>query len=331
METVGGQRALREHAERLGVAHEVEDPVKIRVGLGLGAALGARELFTVADVSEEVGLDSLWFAERLVGDQLAPLAAMAAVAARTRRLRLGSSAIILPGCDPVRLAKEIATIRELSQGRLIPVFGLVASGSGDRALLRVPNGAAGRWADEALGVMRRLWAGETVDHEGEFFSYAGLRVGPRTAASPPMDVWTGGHSPAAISRAGRLADGWLPSFLPAARYFELAQRIIEAAGSAGRSWDLGHLGLVVPYVPRGGEISAGPVLGALSGRIRNGDVEDVVVDDATRLLAHIRRYVEGGASKFVALPVVAPSDWAEEIDWLQESVARPLRELSPPA
>ena len=327
---VGGQRELREYAEQIGTPCEVEDPVKVRVGLGLAAALRARDLWTVADTSEAVGLDSLWFAERLAGDQLAPMAAMAAVAARTSRLRFGSSALILPGRDPVRLAKELATIDELSGGRLIPVFGLVAPGSGDRELLRVPEGAAGRWADEALAVMRRLWAGERVDHSGEFFTYTGLRVGPRTTDSPPMDVWTGGHSAAAVSRAGRLADGWLPSFVPPQQYAGLARQVIAAAGDAGRGWDIGHFGMVVPYVPRGSEDAAERPLAVLARRVRDAEVEDVVVTDPDRLLEQLSRYVEAGASKFVALPVVAPADWVEEITWLQESVALPLRGLSLP-
>jgi probable F420-dependent oxidoreductase len=228
-----GQAALREHAERLGIDHEVEEPEKVRVGLGLAAPLLAEDLWPVVDTAEDVGMDSLWFAERLAGDQLSPIAAMAAVAARTTRLRFGSSATILPGRDPVRLAKDLATIDVLSRGRLIPVLGLVAPHSGDRELLRVPQGAAGRWADEALSVLRRLWAGETIDHEGEFFQYRGLRVGPRTADSPHMDVWTAGHSAAAIERAGRFADGWLPSFLPPDHYAPLARQVLEAAGRAG--------------------------------------------------------------------------------------------------
>lgn len=323
-----GQRELRAHAERLGVAYELEDPLKVRVGLGLGSALAAADLFAVVDTSEEVGLDSLWFAERLAGDQLAPMATMAAAAARTRRLRLGTSALILPGRDPVRLAKELATIDVLSQGRLIPVFGLVAAGSGDRDLLRVPHGAAGRWADEALEVLRRLWAGETVDHEGEFFSYRRLRVGPRTVDSAHLDVWTGGHSDAAVSRAGRLADGWLPSFVPAGRYRARAEAVIAAAGAAGRPWDLGHLGMVVPYVPRGQERQAEPVLRTVARRAPAARADEVVATTPGGLRAHLLDYVAAGASKFVALPLVAPRDWSDEVAWLQREVAAPLRELS---
>lgn len=320
-----GQRVLREHARRLGVDHEVEEPLKVRVGLGLGAALTAESFWTVTDTSEEVGLDSLWFAERLGGDQLAPLAAMAAAVARTSRLRIGTSALILPGRDPVQLAKEIATIDQLSNGRIIPVFGLVSPHSSDRRVLRVPHGAAGRWADEALTVMRRLWAGQTIDHDGEFFDYAQLRIGPRTADSKHLDVWTGGHSRFAISRAGRLADGWLPSFLAADAYQRLAKQVIEVAGSVGRSWDLGHFGMVVPYVPRGATERAGAVLAAMAERLRGAG--DVVVTDAGRLSGHILDYVEAGASKFVAMPIVAPPDWAEEIGWLQHDLAGPLRDL----
>lgn len=321
----GGQVTLRRHAERLGVEHEVEDPVKVRVGLGLGGALRADDLWPVVDRSEEVGLDSLWFAERLAGDQLSPLVAMAAVAARTRRLRFGTSATILPGRDPVRLAKDIATIDVLSRGRAVPVFGLAAPHAGDRGLLRVPHGAAGRWANEALSVMRRLWAGETVDHDGEFFTYRDLRVGPRTADAAHLDVWTAGHSEAAIDRAGRFADGWLPSLLPASRYAGLAREVIAAAGRAGRAWDLGHFGTVVPYVPAGRREDAGPLLEALSRRVPAGERGEVLVDEPAGLLPRIEHYVTAGASKFVALPVVAPASWTEEIDWLQETVAGPAR------
>lgn len=319
-----GARDLRAHAERAGTAHQVEDPLKVRVGLGLGAVLAAEDLFTVADAAEETGLDSLWFSERVTGDQLAPLSVMAAVAARTRRVRFGSSALILPGRNPLRLAKEVATIDRLSGGRMIPVFGLVSAERGERALLPVPHGAAGRWADEALSVMRRLWAGETIEHHGEFFTYSGVRVGPRTSTLGPLDVWTGGHSPPAIVRAGRLADGWLPSALPAERYHALARDVLDAAGAAGRSWDLGHFGMVVPYVPRGREGAAQPVLAARAERLRRTSTS---VPDAASLHAHLLEYVAAGASKFVAVPVVAPEDWAEEIGWLQHAVAAPLREV----
>lgn len=325
MDQAGGQVALREHAERLEVPHEVEDPVKVRVGLGLAGALRAEDLWDVVDTSEEVGLDSLWFAERLSGDQLSPMVAMAAVAARTRRLRFGTSATILPGRDPVRMAKDIATIDVLSGGRAIPVFGLVTPHSGDRALLRVPHGAAGRWADEALEVMRALWRGETLDHDGEFFTYRGLRVGPRPDGAGELDVWTAGHSRAAVTRAGRSADGWLPSFLPASRYGDLAREVIAAAGRAGRGWDLGHFGMVIPYVPAGRREAAGPVLAALSRRVPADERDEVLVDEPAGLLPRIERYVEAGASKFVALPVVAPADWTEEITRLEQDLAGPLR------
>lgn len=329
MEPTGGQAALREHAERLDVPHEIEDPVKVRVGLGLAGALKAGDLWSVIDTSEEVGLDSLWFAERVAGDQLSPLVAMAAVAARTSRLRFGTSATILPGRDPVRLAKDIATIDVLSGGRVIPVFGLVTPHSGDRALLPVPHGAAGRWADEVLEVMRALWRGETVDHDGEFFSYSDLRVGPHRVDGSDLDVWTAGHSQAAITRAGRFADGWLPSFLPASRYAGLAREVIAAAGRAGRGWDLGHFGMVIPYVPAGRREAAEPVLAALGRRVPAQERGEVLVEEPAGLLSRIERYVEAGASKFVALPVVAPANWAEEIAWLERDVADEVRGWRP--
>lgn len=328
--TAGGQPALREHAERIGLAHEVEDPVKVRVGLGLGPALRVADLFDVVDACEDVGLDSLWFTERIAGDVGSPMVMMAAVAGRTRRLRFGTSAMILPGRDPIRVAKDVATLDVVSGGRVIPVFGLVAPRSGDRRLLRVPHGAAGRWADEALGLMRRLWTEDAVDHQGEWFSVSGLTLGPRPVQSPHPDMWTGGHSPAATARAGRLADGWLPSFVPPDDYGALARQVLDAAAATGRRWDLGHLGMVVPYVPPGRGDEADGVLDAVARRVADRDPASVVVLDAEALSERIEAYVGAGASKFVALPLVAPHDWVEEVARLHTTVTQPLQALALP-
>lgn len=321
-----GLRHLRRQAEYLAMPHDLEDPVKVRVGLGLNANLQVEDVWDVVDTAERVGLDSLWFAERLTGDQLAPLSTMAAVAGRTSRIRFGSSALILPGRDPVQLAKEIATIDRLSGGRCIPVLGLVSPHGPDRPLLRVPDGAAGRWADEALAVMRRLWAGECVDHRGEFFAYDGVRIGPTRTGPEPMDVWTGGASGFAVRRAGRFADGWLPSYLPADRYLDLATAVLTAAAQAGRGWDLGHFGMMLPYIPLGAHGRARPALAALATRLQAAG--DPTVPPAAELADHVVSYVAAGASKFVAVPVVAPGDWTAEIEWLEQEVAQPLRALT---
>lgn len=330
MSLTAGQSALRAHAESLGLEHEIEDPVKVRVGLGLGTAMRAEDLWEVVDASEEVGLDSLWFSERIAGEVPSPMVLMAAVAGRTQRLRFGTSAMILPGRDPIRLAKEIATLDVISGGRVIPVFGLVSSQSGDRRLLGVPRGSAGAWADEALDLMRRLWTEDNVHHEGDWFTVRGLTLGPRPVQQPHPDVWTGGHSRAAMWRAGRLATGWLPSFVPAAAYRWRAEQVMQAAAAAGRSWDLGHFGMVVPYVPPGREDAAQRALEAVADRVVDAEVDDVVVRDPDRLTERIERYVEAGASKFVALPLVPPDDWAAEVARVHAEVAVGLQGLRLP-
>jgi hypothetical protein len=104
--------------------------------------------------------------------------------------------------------------------------------------------------------------------------------------------------------------------------------VIEAAGRAGRGWDLGHFGMVVPYVPSGCEDAAAPLLERLSRRVPPEERDQVVVREPAELLPRIERYVEAGASKFVALPLARPTSWREEIAWLQETVAGPLRGAS---
>jgi alkanesulfonate monooxygenase SsuD/methylene tetrahydromethanopterin reductase-like flavin-dependent oxidoreductase (luciferase family) len=101
--------------------------MKVRFGVGLGTSnvLGEPADFaTLVDTLEELRFDSLWISERATGPTLDPLAAIAFAAGRTRRLKFGTSVLVVPGRNPVLLAKELATVDALSGGRLLPAFGL---------------------------------------------------------------------------------------------------------------------------------------------------------------------------------------------------------------
>ena len=168
--------------------------VKIRIGYGLGTRTITNDtdgFATFDDTLEELAFDSLWLSERVTGEAPDPLIALAFAAARTRRLKLGTSVLVVPGRNPVLLAKELASLDRLSGGRLLPAAGLGVADPLEQQAFGVERGQRARIFDEALPLLRRLWTEDVVDHDGEFFHLEGMRVQPRPIQQP-IDVWLGG-------------------------------------------------------------------------------------------------------------------------------------------
>lgn len=168
--------------------------MSVRFGFGLGTqqVLAAPEdLAEVVDCLEEFRFDSLWLSERVTGPPLDPLAAMGYIAGRTSKLKFGTSVLVLPGRNPVLLAKELATLDVLSKGRLLLAFGLGVVDAQEQQAFGVQRAERSPWLDEALPLMRRLWREEGVTHHGERFDVDGLTLQPRSVGW--MEAWqTGG-------------------------------------------------------------------------------------------------------------------------------------------
>ena len=165
-----------------------------------------------------------------------PLTCLAFVAAATERIVLGTGVLLLPYHHPVTLAKRLATLDVLAKGRMrLLTVGLGAL-PGEADAVGVDFRSRGRRADEAIEVLRLLWAGGPagVDFDGEFFSFTGLCSYPQPLADGGLPVHVGGSSRAAARRAGRLGDGWFPggALSPAERaaQWELVRSTARAAG-----------------------------------------------------------------------------------------------------
>ncbi len=286
--------------------------MKVRIGYGLGTttSFSADRFADLVDGLERHGFDSLWLSERVTGPMPDPVVGLAVAAGRTSRIKLGFSVLVLPGRNPVLLAKELATLDALSAGRLLPAFGLGVAEPAEQQAFGVAREERAARFDEALGLLRRLWTGERVDHHGRFFSFEGVRVQPRPVQSPP-DVWLGGRAPSELRRVGRLGDGWLPSFTTPAEAAEGRAAVEEAADAAGRAIDPEHWGVLVPY-------SRGPLpdgLAAfLAARRGSGDGSEVVPSGWPAVRAHLEAFCEVGFSKFVLVPLQEPASWSEELD-----------------
>jgi probable F420-dependent oxidoreductase len=286
--------------------------VKIRIGLGLGTQTltGDAERFPgFVDALEARGFDSLWLSERLTGPGPDPLIALAVAAGRTRRLKLGTSVLVLPGRNPVVVAKELASLDRLSGGRLLPAVGLGAPVPAEHRAFGVERMARAGLFDEALGLIRRLWTEDDVHHDGEHFRVDGVTLRPRPVQQP-IDVWLGGTSPSELRRTGRLGDGWLPSFTVPAEV-EAGWPVINAtAAEHGRAIDPEHLGVLVAYAR--GELP-GAVAAAVAQRRPELDPRDVIPAGMDGLLRQVERFIGAGASKFVVVPLAEPADWDDEL------------------
>ena len=294
--------------------------MKVRIGYGLGTRSltnDAGRFAAFVDALEGCGFDSLWLSERITGDCPDPLIGLAVAAGRTTKLKLGTSVQVLPGRNPVLLAKEWASLDRLSNGRTLPAFGLGVADPREQQAFGVARGDRAKWFDEALPLIRRLWTEDSVDHDGERFHFEAVSVRPKPVQQPP-DVWLGGLAPSELRRIGRLGDGWLPSFCTPAD-IERSRPVIETAASdAGRELDSEHWGALVAYTE--GQI---PDLVAAAIAARRPDLDhpsDVIAAGIDGLRDRLEGFLAAGASKFVIVPLSEPDDWDAELSLVGEAL-----------
>lgn len=293
--------------------------MKIRIGFGLGTHTTANEAGSfgdLVDALEALRFDSLWLSERLTGDGPDPLTALAFAAGRTRKLKLGTSILVLPGRNPVVLAKEFASLDRLSGGRFLPAVGLGAPTPVEHQAFGVDRKDRAAWFDEALGLMRRLWTEDVVTHQGERFRIEDVALRPKPLQQP-IDVWLGGQAPSELRRVGRLGDGWLPSFCTVDDVAAGWALVTETAAAHDRAIDPEHLGTLVTYTYR---TIPDRVAALLAARRPGLDPAAVIPTGLDALRARLEALTEVGASKFVVVPLEEPADWAAELTSVMDAL-----------
>jgi probable F420-dependent oxidoreductase len=195
----------------------------VRIGVSLLNNQGienAHALVDMASRADELGFDSVWVHDHVfnVGHVLdriggrpyyEPMTFLSFVAARTRRVRLGTSVLVLPYHNPIRLAKAAATLDVLCGGRLVMGVG-VGLIEKEMQAMGTPFAERGAYTDEAIAVMRALWGAEEPRFAGKYYRFEGMKFSPRPLQTPSIPLVIGGVSRAAIRRAARLGDGWQP-------------------------------------------------------------------------------------------------------------------------
>jgi probable F420-dependent oxidoreductase len=292
--------------------------MKVRIGVGTGgAAASAEGLGGIVDAIDDLGFDSLWLSEVLTGTPLDPTVGLAWAAARRARPKLGTT-MLLPGTNVVRLAKQLATLDALSEGRLLVTFVPGLTQEPESSAIGVPPKARGRAIEEAVPILRALWAGETVTHHGVVGDFDDVTLTPRPVQQP-LEFWFGGIARASLERCGRLSDGWLPSLCTPDEAAEGKRVIDDAAAGAGRTISPEHFGVSVGYAR---DPLAPDAIARIASRRRDDRhaVEELVPVGPAALRALLERFLDVGFSKFVLRPLVAPTSWRAELEELADAV-----------
>jgi probable F420-dependent oxidoreductase len=198
-----------------------------------------RDTLDLAALADRLGVDSFWLAEHHgAGDGYNPslLAFLAAVAARTERIEIGTAVVLAPFHHPLRLAEDAAVVDNISGGRLNLGLGL-GWVEAEYRMFGVDFKGRGRRLEEIVEVLRRAWTGERFSFEGGFYRFEDVAVRPRPARRPGPPIYLGGMAPKAVERAARLGDGhYPPSTASPADGVERARAILDErrrAGAAG--------------------------------------------------------------------------------------------------
>jgi probable F420-dependent oxidoreductase len=171
---------------------------------------------TVAEAAEELGFHSVWTTEHIIvgpeavdpyGRVYDPLVTLGWIAGWTERIGLGTSIVLVPLHNPMHLAKQVATLQELSGGRMTLGVGM-GWHEDEYAFMGVEFAGRGRRGDEAIRVIRALWSGEG-SFDGRFWSFHDATAEPNP--SPQPEIWVGGSSAPALRRAREVGDVWHPS------------------------------------------------------------------------------------------------------------------------
>src|SRR5580704_6252183 len=266
------------------------------------------------DLCEAGGIDSIWQTDRIVSRQpiLECMTALAAIAGRTRRIKFGVNVVSLALRDPVLLAKQCATIDVLSQGRLLPGFGIGSPQGPEWQTLHIDTTTRGRKTDEALEIIHRLWSEDSVDFEGRHNHLTGASISPKPV-QPDLPIWIGGSSAAAVRRTARYGTGWQAGGESVAEIGTVITAIRDAAIAAGRPIDEDHYGAAFPF--RFGRVDDPGMARAMETyRARTGRDPTTMfaVGDAATIVDRIAGFVEAGASKFILRP--AGGDDADLLD-----------------
>lgn len=290
----------------------------------------------IVSLVDRLGYDSIW-----VGDHLSfaipildPIIQLAQAAVVSERLMIGTGVYLLPLRHPGPVAKQVATLDLVTGGRLIFGVGVGGEFQTDYDVAGVPMQERGARLTEGIKVLRSLWSGEKVSHDGRYFPFGDLAMTPPPFQTGGPPIWCGGRSDAALKRAGELADGYISYVVTPEMFADAMSKITAAAEAAKRdvsAYGTGHL--LFARLDKTYEEALDKATESLSVRyamdFRKPAMRYCALGSPADVAARIGEFLSAGVRHLV-MDLVGPYEEREEqIEWFARDVLPLVRAWTP--
>ncbi len=295
----------------------------IKIGIGFSMTrtnmASADQICAFADRVEDLGIDSIWPSDHTVSRQpsIDVHCLMALFAGRTKRVKMGPSVLSMPARDPIHMAKVYASLDHLTGGRRRIICAVGLGGDARECdVVGIPRKERGARMREGVEVMRKLWSGPDVSHDGRFYNFENVSIEPRPVGGP-LDVWIGGNSDLALKRVARYGDGWMPSFITAEEFDEGMKKLAGFTAETGRKVDADEAGVLILAHVSNDASAARQVAERFLKRAPIGPDafrERSAIGTVTEVRERVQAYVDAGCDKFVLFPVAGGDELLEQTD-----------------
>jgi probable F420-dependent oxidoreductase len=287
----------------------------------------------LAGYAESLGFDTLWIGEHIAFHMptFDALTAMAAVAARTTRIGIGVAVVLLPLRPAAAIAKAATTLDIISGGRLRLGVGVGGEFPKEFEAVGVPLAERGRRMDEAIGILRALWAPGPASFQGRFVQFTDVRMEPkpRQPGGPPVIV--GGRSERAIRRAATLGDGFMPYMYTPDQYTAARQRLLQYGTAAGRDPTALSMPMYQFMYAAASNDQAHDILATRLQQAYQQPFHRLVSKYCTAgtpaaCRASLQAYIDAGVREFIlAPPVTQPQEFRQQLDLYATEILPGLR------
>ena len=289
-------------------------------GIQVGVTFGAEHIDELPRV-EDLGYDSVWTSEHILfyGPTLDATVTLGAFAAKTRRVKLGTAVLLMPLRNPTVVAKAISTADIISGGRVLLGIGVGGEFPKEFEATGVPVGERGARTNEAIRVVKKLWSEDNASFHGRWTNFDGVTMHPKPAQPGGPPIIVAGRSEAAMRRAARLGDGYMPYLFTPERFAAAKQTIEQEAGRRGRHltgfhWTIYQFTCVAPTYEEANERAA-----ARLSRQYNQDFTRIAerycaLGTPDQVVDRLRAFAAAGVRHFILTPITPPGAFMEHVD-----------------
>ncbi len=281
---------------------------------------------------EELGFDSVWTSEHILfyGPTLDATVTLGAFAAKTKRIKLGTAIVLMPLRNPTVLAKAISTVDVISGGRVLLGIGVGGEFAKEFEATGVPVSERGARTNEAIRVVKQLWTEDHTSFHGRWTNFDDVTMHPKPpqAGGPPIIV--AGRSEAAMRRAARLGDGYMPYLFTAERFAAAKRTIEEEAARLGRDLSNFHWTLYQFTSVASTHAEANERAIARLSRQYNQDFTAIAdrycaLGTPDQVVERLRAFAAAGVEHFVLTPITPPGEYLAHIDLFASDIMPALK------